>query len=459
MLHKSFTKNLLAKLYFSPDSKIKLGWDILVIITAIFTSIDITRRIALDYSLNSLFILFDLVVTIIFTLDIIFNFFTPIKVNRQYISSPKKLANAYLRGTFLLDLLAALPMDMILSQLWGQQDMSVMYFSFFRYLRFLRLIKIFRLVRLSYLMKKWDYMHVLNPSTIRLTFFIFWLAILSHWIACGWLIIYHEGVQYDRLAHYLRALYWTITTLTTVGYGDIVPKTNLQLSYTMITMLLGVGVYGYVIGNMATLVANLDLGKAKYMKKMETLNTFFQARHIPHTLRKKITDYYTYLWESELGDDHEAILTELPQSLKVALSVYLNQNIIQKVPLFHGATPNLIKEVALELKSFFYAPGDIVTQKGDIGDAMFLLSKGVVELLEDENTVFSELQAGSFFGEMSLVLSRPRMFTIRAKDYCDIYVLNREAFDKVSLNHPSFKKQVNQVVNARLEKNLNKEKK
>ena len=42
-------------------------------------------------------------------------------------------------------------------------------------------------------------------------------------------------------------------TLATVGYGDIVPKTNPQTMYTMVVMLLGVGVYGYVIGNVTNL--------------------------------------------------------------------------------------------------------------------------------------------------------------------------------------------------------------
>ena len=46
-------------------------------------------------------------------------------------------------------------------------------------------------------------------------------------------------MEADEFSKYLRALYWCITTLATVGYGDIVPKTNLQTVYTMVVMLLG----------------------------------------------------------------------------------------------------------------------------------------------------------------------------------------------------------------------------
>ena len=56
----------------------------------------------------------------------------------------------------------------------------------------------------------------------------------------------------------MDAVYWAITTLTTVGYGDITPSTNLAKLFTMSIMVLGVGVYGFVIGNIAQILGDQE---------------------------------------------------------------------------------------------------------------------------------------------------------------------------------------------------------
>ena len=50
-----------------------------------------------------------------------------------------------------------------------------------------------------------------------------------------------------------------VVTLTTVGYGDIVPATNIETIYSMIVMIFGVGIYGYVIGNVANILSTWNL--------------------------------------------------------------------------------------------------------------------------------------------------------------------------------------------------------
>ena len=57
---------------------------------------------------------------------------------------------------------------------------------------------------------------------------------------------------------YLAALYWAMSTMTTVGYGDITPQSDAERAYCMVGMVVGGGFYGYVIGIIATLVAVSD---------------------------------------------------------------------------------------------------------------------------------------------------------------------------------------------------------
>ena len=89
-------------------------------------------------------------------------------------------------------------------------------------------------------------------NTFSLIFFIYWIVHIAHWIACGWLSIRGFDQTEPILDSYLKSIYWAVTTITTIGYGDIVPESNSQILFTMFVEIVGVGTYGYLIGKMAS---------------------------------------------------------------------------------------------------------------------------------------------------------------------------------------------------------------
>ena len=110
---------------------------------------------------------------------------------------------------------------------------------------------------------------------LQLFSFVYWALLWVLWLACGWM---HAAMEPD----YLTALYWSVTTLTTVGYGDITPDVTkvTQTVYTMVVMFLGVGFYGYIIGNITTLLQRLDMKRAMFLK-VNQLNTFLNTDRYP----------------------------------------------------------------------------------------------------------------------------------------------------------------------------------
>ena len=136
-----------------------------------------------------------------------------------------------------------------------------------------------------------------------------------------------------REGTYLEALNWCITTLTTVGYGDVTPTTQAQTIYTMATMILGVGIYGYVIGNVANLLTKLDLVKANYQSTLERLAGFMRYRKISPPMQQLIFDYYAYLWDNRMGYDEAMVLADLPPTLQAELSLLLKRDVICAVPV------------------------------------------------------------------------------------------------------------------------------
>ena len=68
----------------------------------------------------------------------------------------------------------------------------------------------------------------------------------------------------DPVSQYVRSLYWTITTMTTVGYGDISPGRTVEYLLGILIMLMGASLYAFVIGGVASLLSNLQAAKNSY---------------------------------------------------------------------------------------------------------------------------------------------------------------------------------------------------
>jgi Cyclic nucleotide-binding domain/Ion transport protein len=300
----------------------------------------------------------------------------------------------------------------------------------------LRMVKLARIVQL---LQRWRRHAVQNGTALLLASFAFWLLLIAHWLACGWLALGGIGPAGDDFTRYLHSLYWCITTLATVGYGDIVPKTNAQIGYAMVVILLGVGVYGYVIGNVANLLANLDMAKRHHMENMERLVAFLRHRNIPIDLQRRLRDYYAYLWENRMGYDEASVMEDLPQGLRTEVALCLRRDFIERTPLFKNASHELVREIALQLRPAVFTPGEYIFRAGQHGRHMYFIGRGTVEIIVgDGKTVLTTLKDGDFFGELALLFSQRRTASVRAVDYCDLYSLDKETFEHAISRYPDF---------------------
>ncbi len=128
-----------------------------------------------------------------------------------------------------IDLVAALPL-MTLVNLF---PLSVDYGVFF----FFKMILCRKVMNVRKITDSHDEMH---PVMARLLPMAFVIPIVVHSVACGWVWFGSgtAGPSDDKWFEYGRSLYWTFTTLTTVGYGDISAKTLPQMAYASMTMVI-----------------------------------------------------------------------------------------------------------------------------------------------------------------------------------------------------------------------------
>jgi CRP-like cAMP-binding protein len=113
--------------------------------------------------------------------------------------------------------------------------------------------------------------------------------------------------------------------------------------------------------------------------------------------------------------------------------------LIDQVPFFRNASNDLLRDIIPRLESREFVPGDTLVHEGDVGDEMFFLTKGQVEVLRGNPTQqLTVLRQGSFFGELALLRDAPRATTIRALTLVEVYALRRSGVLQLARSHPEF---------------------
>jgi voltage-gated potassium channel len=219
------------------------------------------------------------------------------------------------------------------------------------------------------------------------------------------------------------------------------------------TQVVGVAVFGYVLSNVASLLARLDASREHHMNLLDKVEAYMRHNHLPPKLRSGVRAYFKYMWKTHQGYDDNEVLGILPNKLKAEIALYINREIIEKVPLLKGASPELLEEILMELKPQVCVPSEKVFHAGEPGDAMYFIHSGNVDIATKEGKVLASLKSGAFFGEMALILDSPRSATARATTYTDLFVLYKEAFNKVVSRHPDFAAHVQKIVEERLSSN------
>jgi len=407
---------------------LKEAWSILVAAAAVAAAIDIPAQLLLGYRARPEAISLDCTFSLIFLIDMLLHAY-----GAGWFRRPRTgTARPYPTGWLLIDVIAVIPFAVFAAQ---------------SPLQLLRLLKLARVAQHTW---HWQRAAVHYPTVTRLSFFFFWLALSAHWIACGWLALRGVSAECSGATNYVCALYWCVTTLTTVGYGDITPFSNAEMLYTMLAMVLGVGVYGYVIGNVAGVLANIDPARVRHRELVGKVTAFMRYRGVPARLQRRILDYYEHLWEKRLGYDESAAISGLPPALRTEVSLFLNRDIIEKVPLFQGAKDDFVRAVVLELRPAIFLPGDYIMRAGESGEQMYFISKGTVEVVSaDGKQTYATLTDGDFVGEIALLLGTPRTASVRAMDYCDLYTLTRASLDHVLARHPDVAARIQAIAKQR----------
>lgn len=161
----------------------------------------------------------------------------------------------------LIDLLAVLP-TLISPFITGYETLII--------IRSLRLLRIFRVLKLTRFMQESNVLyHSLKASSYKITVFLFFVIMLT--VVCGTLMYVIEGAEngFDSIP---QGIYWSIVTLTTVGYGDISPVTPIGKFIASLMMITGYGIIAIPTGLITVEMARFKTTNLKHCKSCDSDN-------------------------------------------------------------------------------------------------------------------------------------------------------------------------------------------
>jgi voltage-gated potassium channel len=408
------------------ENRSTLIWLSIIFCCIVWTCFEAPLSFALNIELKEHHLWWDLFFSLIFFIDIYLKIKNKLKLpNIPKLGSDGAILEQkpYHKSFWLwVDIITSIPYDIIAS-LFGLNIITNTIMT-------IRLLRIARIIKLRIAFEVIDFV----PKAIKILFGLTAICLAIHWLACGWMIITpRPGL--DTISYYNVSLYWAVTTLTTVGYGDITPATNFARIYTMFVMVIGVASYGVIIGNFSRMIMLADKYKEEKKEKLEALRSFMRYYNIPKGLQKQTFQFYNHVLTQNISKEEELIVKDLPQALQNELSIYKKIKLIKNVHVFKGCTTPCLKLIATKLTQTFHSPNEYIIKKGDVGDQMFIIGHGEFQVSSGDQ-ILATLKDGQFFGEIALLEDTIRNCDIISNTYCDLYAFSKEDFLEVIAKYP-----------------------
>lgn len=124
---------------------------------------------------------------------------------------------------------------------------------------------------------------------------------------------------------------------------------------------------------------------------------------------------------------------------------------LRSFPLFRATPESFLLEVGQHLRPQLHAPNDYILTEGDDAKAIYWLVRGAVSVTSrDGESVYAELKPGAFFGEIGVLMDRPRTATIIARTRCMLVVLTKEDFRNILPRFPEVEQAIREEAQERL---------
>jgi len=212
-------------------------------------------------------------------------------------------------------------------------------------MRVLRLLKMLRLRRVGGMLEAVYRRYPRSKVPMTGIELMMRMVIVTHWVACAWFLVgyptklpadgwfFSDGIVDEKLVQlndpgsryfeWITAFYWAMTTMSTIGYGDISAHTAKERTVAVLFMWLGCAFFSYIVGRFTHLLTKESICSIQFEDKMEALLEWMDARSLSPEILERIKAFHRMCFptskvfnETKKVFKETKILTDLPASLR-----------------------------------------------------------------------------------------------------------------------------------------------